>query len=773
MVPRDARRRAVLGRAWSPRPASARWWTGCAAPRRARASPATSSPPPRRELARAVTAAAGGRAGQRRRGRGRGAAPGPRAAGRAAVGARGGAALHPRDRLRRRPGLRPGGGAARRLGRPARGHGRRRRSPAATTTAPWSRAPRRWAGRAAGRLAVLVGPGPGGGPAPTVVDAVHTAARRLGTDVLAGVHDGAAAGRAARGPGRRPRRRPARSRWSGCFGGGPVVVGTDGGRAAQRAHLGRGLPWPGCGAAPAWPDAPRPVAADALLAERALHRRPQRRAPRLVEDVYIPLRDADLPLLETVATYLEQRRRARGHLPAALRAPEHRPLPPAQGRDAHRDRPRRTAATRSRCGSRSRWAGSRDAPTRHEDAVAIVVGHPQQSRRGPCPLRHRCRTGPHRRRWSRARHRLARTGLPDRRTPPSRGSPCPGSRTRLGPWSAAAGARPRRTSAPTADAETSATPPPPSRCWSPTALLSAAAVAGRRAPATAVHAGHSVGELAALALAGALTPTEAVVAAAVRGRGDGAGLRREPTARWPRSSAATPTRCWTALTAARPGGRQPQRRRPGRRRRPARAVEALLAAPPAGARVRRAGGRRRVPHPPDGPAPRRPLRGPPGRPAAARPAPRAADATPTAGSSPDAEEALALARRAGHLPGPLGPVPGAAAATSGVTGAARARPRRHPGRAGAPQRCPGSRWWPLRGPDDLAAARALVAAHSRAAAEHPAPGFTLVVAPQAGILVPRRPRPREPSSPPAGLARRDHQPGPRPRSLLAALRRPR
>ncbi|MGC1209525.1 MAG: helix-turn-helix domain-containing protein, partial [Ornithinimicrobium sp.] len=57
-------------------------------------------------------------------------------------------------------------------------------------------------------------------------------------------------------------------------------------------------------AAPAWAQAPRPVAADDLLAERTLlGEAPARRA--LVDRVYTPLRDSGSSLLETAHAYLE------------------------------------------------------------------------------------------------------------------------------------------------------------------------------------------------------------------------------------------------------------------------------------------------------------------------------------------------------------------------------------------------------------------------------------------------------------------------------------
>lgn len=87
------------------------------------------------------------------------------------------------------------------------------------------------------------------------------------------------------------------------FGPGPLVVGpvVDGiaaaGRSARAAIA-------GFRAAAAWPDAPRPVAADDLLPERALAGDPVARR-QLVDEVYAPL--AAVPaVFETVTTYLEQ-----------------------------------------------------------------------------------------------------------------------------------------------------------------------------------------------------------------------------------------------------------------------------------------------------------------------------------------------------------------------------------------------------------------------------------------------------------------------------------
>jgi DNA-binding PucR family transcriptional regulator len=58
-------------------------------------------------------------------------------------------------------------------------------------------------------------------------------------------------------------------------------------------------------AAPAWPDAPRPVLASDLLPERALDGDETARA-ELVEEVYEPLISGGSALIDTVMTYLEQ-----------------------------------------------------------------------------------------------------------------------------------------------------------------------------------------------------------------------------------------------------------------------------------------------------------------------------------------------------------------------------------------------------------------------------------------------------------------------------------
>jgi hypothetical protein len=158
-------------------------------------------------------------------------------------------------------------------------------------------------------VAVVVGLSPGGETS-VVLHALHRAARRLGVEILGGVHGdrlvvvlGGATDPLA-----------AAEKLLVGFGAGPVVVGpavpsleeaTESARAALA----------GFRAASAWPTAPRPVAAAELLPERALAGDPEARRI-LRQDAYGALVRAGGELLETLDAFFA----ANGVLESAARA---------------------------------------------------------------------------------------------------------------------------------------------------------------------------------------------------------------------------------------------------------------------------------------------------------------------------------------------------------------------------------------------------------------------------------------------------------------------
>jgi DNA-binding PucR family transcriptional regulator len=148
-------------------------------------------------------------------------------------------------------------------------------------------------------VAVVVGSTPDAAPE-VVVDALGRAARVARLDVLTGVQGD----RLVAILGGTDDPAGAVRHLVAHFGPGPVVVGpVVGDLLAARGSAAVALA--GLRAAPAWPDAPRPVRADDLLPERVLSGDPAARA-RLVEDVYRPLVAAGSALLETLSAYLEQ-----------------------------------------------------------------------------------------------------------------------------------------------------------------------------------------------------------------------------------------------------------------------------------------------------------------------------------------------------------------------------------------------------------------------------------------------------------------------------------
>ena len=147
-------------------------------------------------------------------------------------------------------------------------------------------------------VTVVVGSAPDAAPE-SVVDALGRTARAGGLDLLTGVQGDRLV--AVLGGVDEPL--AAVRHLLPHFGAGPVVVGpvVDDLLAAHGSATAAII---GLRAARAWPGAPRPVAADDLLPERALAGDPQARR-RLVDDVYRPLAGAGGALLETASAFLE------------------------------------------------------------------------------------------------------------------------------------------------------------------------------------------------------------------------------------------------------------------------------------------------------------------------------------------------------------------------------------------------------------------------------------------------------------------------------------
>ncbi|MFC3994436.1 PucR family transcriptional regulator [Nocardiopsis sediminis] len=152
---------------------------------------------------------------------------------------------------------------------------------------------------------IAVAGGLGGLDRDSVLDDLRAAARRGGHDVIAGAQGErvvVVVGLAEDAADDTARLRAAEA-LAGLFGEGPVVVGPPApdlhaaGESVRAAVS-------GLRASVAWPDAPRPVAAEDLLPERALEGDAAARR-RLVEQIYLPLRAAGSPLLDTLSVYLE------------------------------------------------------------------------------------------------------------------------------------------------------------------------------------------------------------------------------------------------------------------------------------------------------------------------------------------------------------------------------------------------------------------------------------------------------------------------------------
>jgi hypothetical protein len=145
-------------------------------------------------------------------------------------------------------------------------------------------------------VAVAVGRSPGG-EAALVLHTAHRLARRLGVEVLGGVHGS----RLVLVLGGAEDPLAATEKLLAAFGDGPVVVGPgvpalDDATESARAALA------GFRCAPAWPAAPRPVAAGDLLPERALAGDADARRI-LRHEVYAALARSGGELLETLDAF--------------------------------------------------------------------------------------------------------------------------------------------------------------------------------------------------------------------------------------------------------------------------------------------------------------------------------------------------------------------------------------------------------------------------------------------------------------------------------------
>jgi hypothetical protein len=158
-------------------------------------------------------------------------------------------------------------------------------------------------------VAVAVGHSPGG-EVSAILYTVHRLARRMGVDVLGGVHGS----RLVLVLGGATDPLAATEKLLAGFGEGPVVVGTAVPTLEEATESAR-VAFGGFRAASAWPTAPRPVAAGDLLPERALAGDVEARRI-LRQEVYGSLARAGGELLETMDGFFA----AGGVLESAARA---------------------------------------------------------------------------------------------------------------------------------------------------------------------------------------------------------------------------------------------------------------------------------------------------------------------------------------------------------------------------------------------------------------------------------------------------------------------
>jgi hypothetical protein len=148
-------------------------------------------------------------------------------------------------------------------------------------------------------VTVIAGAADSGDPE-GIIDDLRAAARRSRLDLLASVQGS----RLLVVLGGSPDPLAVARQLAGRFGPGPLVVGPPA-ADLQSAAPSATAALAGLRAAPAWPDAPRPVLAADLLPERALDGDAAARA-ELLTDIYEPMLSGGSALVETVTTYLEQ-----------------------------------------------------------------------------------------------------------------------------------------------------------------------------------------------------------------------------------------------------------------------------------------------------------------------------------------------------------------------------------------------------------------------------------------------------------------------------------
>jgi hypothetical protein len=148
-------------------------------------------------------------------------------------------------------------------------------------------------------VAVVAGPAPDGDPE-QVLDEAERRARHFGVDALAGLHGD----RLVIVLGGSGDLMACAAELAPVFGKGPIVVGPTVATLSEAADSSTAA-LTGLRVAAGWPDAPRPVAADDLLPERALDGDVLATAT-LLEDIYNPLTTAGPALLDTVTAFLAQ-----------------------------------------------------------------------------------------------------------------------------------------------------------------------------------------------------------------------------------------------------------------------------------------------------------------------------------------------------------------------------------------------------------------------------------------------------------------------------------